>query len=116
MSVALLFAILICALSANWVIAQNTTEEDDEDDEVNEDYASLGLPGLLGQMVSTLIWVLFGLLVILGTIGIVDIVTDRMKHNWMNLEEFAENPKAMAIFAAGIMISIAIIVHASIAS
>jgi len=81
-----------------------------------EDPAAFGLDGFPGQLVSALVWVAIGIALILITIGIIDVITDKMKHNWLNLEEFANNPTAMAIFAGSIVIGIAIIIHASVAS
>lgn len=78
------------------------------------DYFEENISGFPGEIVSTLVWVVIGLLLILGVVGIVDVVTDKMKHNWLNLEELAGNPTAMAIIAAGLMVSVSIIIHASL--
>ena len=66
------------------------------------------------EVLSSLLWILFGLVMIMVTLGVIDWVTDKMKRNWFNLEELAGHPTAMAIFATGIMIAVAIIIHASI--
>ena len=66
------------------------------------------------EVLSSLLWILFGLVMIMVTLGVIDWITDRMKRNWFNLEELAGHPTAMAIFATGIMIAVAIIIHATI--
>ena len=75
-----------------------------------EDPAAFGLPGFAGKFVSTLTWVGVGLLLIVIVLYIVDKVTDKMEHNWMNLNELAGDPKTMAIFAAGLMIAMGLII------
>jgi len=92
----------ICALFQGAVAADNDTFEDS---------AAFGVSGIGGELISTVFWVAIGLLLIIGSVGIVDLVTDRMKHNWLNLEELAGQPTAMAIIAAGLMVAIAIIIH-----
>ncbi len=72
------------------------------------------IDGFGGEVVSTLAWWAIGLVLILLAVGLVDIVTDKMKHNWLNLEELAHQPIAMAIIAAGLMVAIAIIIHGAL--
>jgi len=92
-----------CILFQGVAATSNTTAEDD--------WFVEKIGGIGGQLVSTIFWVVIGLVLILGAVGIVDMVTDKMKHNWLNLEELAGKPTAMAIIAAGLMIAIAIIIH-----
>lgn len=75
-----------------------------------EDPAAFGLTGFAGQFVSTLVWVAVGLLLIFIVLFVVDKLTDSMEHNWMNMNDLAGNPTAMAIFAAGLMIAMALII------
>ena len=113
MRVLLLAVILLCLMTGT-AIAQNVSAESSDDSD--EDPAAFGIDGFLGQLISTVVWVAIGLVLILLVIGTIDIITDKMKSNWLNLEELAGNPQAMAIFAGGMMIAIAIIIHASVSS
>ncbi len=79
-----------------------------------EDPAAFGLDGFAGQFVSTITWVGVGLLLIFIVLYVVDKITDSMEHNWLNLNELAGEPRAMATFAAGLMIAIALIIFAAI--
>ncbi|MDP6156974.1 MAG: hypothetical protein QF682_12690 [Candidatus Thermoplasmatota archaeon] len=88
-----------------------------QDDDTTDDTTTDGekwTDNLLDQIISTIVWVAIGLVLILVFVGLIDVVTDRMKHNWLNLEEVAGNPTAMAIIAAGLMIAIAIIIHGAV--
>lgn len=97
----------VCAQENNTVNVDVNMPESDED----KDPAAFGVSGILGEIVSTVFWVVIGCILILGVVGVVDVITDRFKHNWLNLEELAGNPTAMAIIAAGLMIAIAIVIH-----
>ena len=102
---------VLCALFQG-AVADDENDDDDDDLEVTTgDWFEDNIGGIGGQVVSTIFWVIIGLLLVLGSVGVVDTITDRMKHNWLNLEEVAGNPTAMAILAAGLMVAIAIIIH-----
>ena len=105
-----LFAIfVICALFQG-ISAQDADDDADDDDDVKVEevkwYDDIG-----SQILETVVWAAIGLVLILVAVGLVDVVTDKMKHNWLNLEEVAGNPTAMAIIAAGLMIAIALVIH-----
>ena len=110
----ILAVFIICTVSQGVFAEDNGTvnvdvnmpETTDEDDP-----AAFGVTGVLGDIISTVFWVIVGCVLILGAVGVVDLITDRFKHNWLNLEELAGNPTAMAIIAAGLMIAIAIVIH-----
>ena len=94
---------VMCALFQGVAAADNTT-------------ATSWTDNIGDQIISTIVWVGIGLTLILVFVGLIDVVTDKMKHNWLNLEEVAGNPTAMAIIAAGLMIAIAIIIHGATTS
>ncbi len=97
----ILAVLVICTVSQGVCAEDNGTD----------DPAAFGVTGVLGDIISTVFWVIVGCVLILGAVGVVDLITDRFKHNWLNLEELAGNPTAMAIIAAGLMIAIAIVIH-----
>ncbi len=105
----------ILAIFVTCALFQSVAAQDDDADSDSETSSSW-TDNIGNHIISTVVWVVIGLVLILVFVGLIDLVTDKMKHNWLNLEEVAGNPTAMAIIAAGLMIAIAIIIHGAVIS
>ena len=73
---------------------------------------ALDFARMAASMADTVLWVLFGLL--LG--GLALWFVDAITHHWFDLKKMGNDPRAVATFAAGVVIAIAIVVAGVISS
>ena len=106
-------ALMICMVFFLLMVPMTAIAQTNDTD----DPAAFGLEDtsrLLAQVVSTIFWVVLGVLLIILFLILIDKITDLSKNNWFDLAALSESANAQAIFAAGLMVAIAVIIHSAI--
>jgi uncharacterized membrane protein YjfL (UPF0719 family) len=74
--------------------------------------ATLDLNIIGAEILSTLIWTVYGIVLAAVTL----LVVDRITPQWFDLRQMGNHPTAIAIFAAGIVVSLGVIIAGVIMS